>query len=207
MGILLGIALVIKGKSKLLKVKNRKEGLIITAIFLGLLIVTAPPISAEELAQSKAQMEQEKSQMETNAAQNEVEQKARNEDLARQKADTEAKIAKDKAGAESKKAEEEKALADPKVQEELKYQKWVNTQFSVWNGSNDELVKLVKQNLNDPDSFEHEKTQFANNKEHRFLTIKMTYRAKNAFGALILQNVTAMIDYESNEITIISTNS
>lgn len=85
-----------------------------------------------------------------------------------------------------------------------KYQAWIKSQFSVWDGSNRNLVDLVKEHLNDPKSFDHEKTTYKDMKDH--LIIKMTYRAKNAFGALILQNVTAKADYKTNVISIISQN-
>jgi len=85
-----------------------------------------------------------------------------------------------------------------------KYQAWIKEQFSAWDGSHRGLVDLVKKNLNDPKSFDHEETTYKDMKDH--LIVKMTYRAKNAFGGLILQNVTAKADYKTNTITIISQN-
>ena len=84
------------------------------------------------------------------------------------------------------------------------YQAWIKSQFSVWDGANTYLVDLVKKNLNDPKSFDHEETTYKDMGDH--LVVKMTYRAKNAFGALILQNVTAKTDYKTNEIIITSQN-
>lgn len=57
-------------------------------------------------------------------------------------------------------------------------------------------------------SFHRKKQQKALWKEDKgnYLIVKMTYRAKNAFGALILQNVTAKSDYKTDTITIISQN-
>lgn len=85
-----------------------------------------------------------------------------------------------------------------------KYQAWIKEQFSLWDGSNRPLVDLVEKHLNDPKSFEHEETTYKDMKDH--LIIKMTYRAKNSFGALILQNVTAKADYKTQTISIISQN-
>lgn len=85
-----------------------------------------------------------------------------------------------------------------------KYQAWIKSQFSVWDGANTHLVDLLKKNLNDPKSFDHEETTYKDMGDH--LIIKMTYRAKNAFGALILQNVTAKADYKAQTIEIISQN-
>jgi hypothetical protein len=88
--------------------------------------------------------------------------------------------------------------------EKEKYQKWIDNQFSAWDGSHKSLVDLITENLNDADSFEHVKTTYIDNGDG--LTIFMTYRAKNAFGAKILQNVTATSDYKTNYIKVISQN-
>lgn len=53
-------------------------------------------------------------------------------------------------------AAEEKIIADEKekvAQEER--QAWIENQFSWWDGKHTELSKLIKDNLNDSDSFEH----------------------------------------------------
>lgn len=117
----------------------------------------------------------------------------------------------EKAAADKKAAEEkalaEKAAADKKAAAEkaaADYKEWINNQFSAWDGSHIYLVKLVKENLNDPSSFKHVKTVYWD--KGNYLIVKMTYRAKNAFGALILQNVTAKSDYKTDTITIISQN-
>jgi hypothetical protein len=57
--------------------------------------------------------------------------------------------------------------------------------LSGWNGSQREVVSRIKSVLNDPKSFEHVETLVAPvvNGRHTF---KMTYRAKNGFGGLIL---------------------
>lgn len=85
-----------------------------------------------------------------------------------------------------------------------KYKAWVDAQFSFWDGHHTALVDLLKEHLNDPKSFEHVKTTYTDNGDS--LTIFMTYRAKNAFGGLVLQNVTATADYATNTIKIISSN-
>lgn len=91
-----------------------------------------------------------------------------------------------------------------KMENEIKFKKWIDGQFSIWDGSHNALVVLVKKNLNDPGSFKHDKTVYFEHKN--YITIVMTYRAKNAFGGLILQNVTAKSDYKTNTIKIISQN-
>jgi len=121
------------------------------------------------------------------------------------------KVLADKAAADKiisdKKAAEDKIIADAKAAEDKKiadYKAWVSSQFSSWDGSNTYLVKLIKENMNDPKSFEHVNTTYADKGD--YILVKMVYRGKNAFGGLILQNVTAKSDYKTNMISVISQN-
>lgn len=116
-----------------------------------------------------------------------------------------------KKAAEDKLAAKEKAMVDAasarqhaKVKKAADYKAWVDGQFDPWDGSNTYLVNLIKENMNDPGSFKHDKTVYWDMKT--YLIVKMTYRGKNAFGALILQNVTARSDYKTNTIKITSQN-
>jgi len=102
-------------------------------------------------------------------------------------------------------AEKAEVKADfERLYAQKQYQGWVKEQFSAWDGSHRALVDLLKKNLNDAKSFEHVETRYSDKGDH--LIIKMTYRAKNGFGGLVLQNVTAKSDYKTNEITITSQN-
>lgn len=113
----------------------------------------------------------------------------------------EAKIALEKKEAKEKLALEAKAKKDS---QKALYDEWVTSQFSAWNGSNIYLVDLIKENLNDNKSFKHVSTTYSNH--GTYLTIFMVYRASNAFGATILQNVTAKSDYKTNIISVIAQN-
>ena len=127
-------------------------------------------------------------------------------EAAEEKAEADQKAAEEKAEADQK-AAEEKAEADQIVAEAKEaedYQNWINSQFSAWDGSNTYLVKLIKENLNDPKSFEHVETVYSD--EGTYILVKMTYRANNAFGGLVLQNVTAKVDYETQYISVVSQN-
>ncbi|HBV85743.1 MAG TPA: hypothetical protein DEF42_03590 [Desulfosporosinus sp.] len=117
-----------------------------------------------------------------------------NEEATEEKRKAEAKAAEEKAAAEAK------AIADAQAD----YKAWVDGQFSAWDGSNRHLVSLLKDNLNDPKSFDHVETVYWDKGDH--LIIKMTYRAKNGFGGLVLQNVTGKSDYKTQTISIISQN-
>ena len=62
--------------------------------------------------------------------------------------------------------------------------------FSAWDGSHMELVRTVKAGMNDPSSFEHAKTVYTVS-ETGIVTVRMSFRGKNAFGALVLNAVEA----------------
>lgn len=52
----------------------------------------------------------------------------------------------------------------------------------VWDGSNRSLVKEVKSELRDPDSFEHENSWFSAPDHRGLVKVKMIFRSKNGFG-------------------------
>lgn len=86
-----------------------------------------------------------------------------------------------------------------KTEKEL-HQEWIEKQFSGWDGSHIELVKLVKNNLNDPKSFEHSETKFL--EYEGGIMVFMDYRAKNGFGALIKCSVSAFVDKDKNILIV-----
>ena len=120
------------------------------------------------------------------------------------KDDAAAKIIADKKAIEDKKIAAAKAIVDAQIAKKAAYQAWIDAQFSPWDGKHTYLVDLVKENLNDDKSFKHVETTYAD--KGTYLIIKMKYRAANAFGGIILQNVTAKADYKTNQITITSQN-
>lgn len=63
--------------------------------------------------------------------------------------------------------------------------------MSAWDGSHRELVRVVKENMNDPDSFEHVETQYKLYKDYAVLIMK--FRGNNAFGGKVLNSVTAKV--------------
>ena len=89
---------------------------------------------------------------------------------------------------------------EPKLTHEQIHDSWVKSQFSEWDGSNVALVDLVKQNLNDPKSFEHVDTSYI--RQNDDLLITMQYRANNIYGAKVLSKVTALASYKDNTVTI-----
>ena len=78
----------------------------------------------------------------------------------------------------------------------------INSQFSEWDESHPALSRLIKDNLNDPDSYEHAETLFRDDEDYIFVITK--YRAKNGFGAKVLNTVSAKVDFEGNVVEIVS---
>lgn len=76
--------------------------------------------------------------------------------------------------------------------------------LSSWNGSLPALVDLVKQSLNDPDSFKHIETGYIN--KGSYIEMRMIYSAKNAYNATIKGVIRAKVDFEGNVTEIISSN-
>lgn len=73
-------------------------------------------------------------------------------------------------------------------------------QFSSWDGSHSNLKKWVKNNMNDPKSFEHIETTYTDKGD--YLLVYMKYRGKNAFGAKVLQTVIGTVDLNGNVLSV-----
>lgn len=91
--------------------------------------------------------------------------------------------------------------AKPKTQAELRQEK-IDNQFSAWDGSHRNLETLIKQGMNDPDSYEHVKTTYLEQGDNLIVTTQ--FRGKNAFGGVVLNSVIAKTDLDGNVIKIIS---
>ena len=69
--------------------------------------------------------------------------------------------------------------------------------FSLWDGSYTPLENGVKQALDDPSSYEHVKTLYSlvyYGAKRPHMNLKMTYRAKNQYGALVKATIEVKID-------------
>ncbi len=75
----------------------------------------------------------------------------------------------------------------------------IQAQFDPWNGSNIYLVQAVKASMNDPSSFKHVNTSYYTDRKNRsIIHVVMQFRGKNAFGALVLNQVKANMDANGN---------
>ncbi|MCW6094559.1 hypothetical protein LAV60_15415 [Clostridium sporogenes] len=162
-----------------------------------------PKISAEEQARLDVEKKkaEEKAKVETQKKK-EAEEKAKQE-AAKKKAEDE----KRKQEEAKKKAEEEakKKAQKKEAEEKAKFDEWVKRQFSAWDGSHRELVKLVKENMNDAKSFEHMETRYSVD-GRKGIKVYMKFRGANAFGAKIINTVEAYANYKDNTITITKNN-
>lgn len=78
----------------------------------------------------------------------------------------------------------------------------IDNQFDDWDGSHPALTEMIKNNMNDPSSYEHVETRFKDENEHILVITK--FRGKNAFGAKVLNTVMAKVDLKGNVLEIVS---
>lgn len=78
--------------------------------------------------------------------------------------------------------------------------------MSGWDGSCPNLVKYIKSNLDDPESFEHVSTYYAPDLQHDCMVLSMQFRAKNRFGALVLSSVDARVAYDGTVLRVTQSN-
>jgi hypothetical protein len=91
--------------------------------------------------------------------------------------------------------------AAPKTQEEIRKEQ-IEKHFSAWDGSHRGLTEAIKRSMNDPSSYDHEKTVYWDKGDH--LVVQTTFRGKNAFGGVVINSVMAKVDLNGNVIEIIS---
>jgi hypothetical protein len=88
------------------------------------------------------------------------------------------------------------------AKEQKDLQEKIERQFNAWNGSHIGLTRFIKDNMNDPDSYDHIETRFRN--EGNSLYVVTKFRGKNAFGGMVINTVSARVDLDGNVLEIIS---
>lgn len=83
-----------------------------------------------------------------------------------------------------------------------KWDKWQAFHVSAWDGSCIPLERAIKKVLNDPSSYDHAETNYYLNDDTTIITVVTSFRAKNGFGALMLNSYTATYDLNGNLLTI-----
>ena len=78
----------------------------------------------------------------------------------------------------------------------------IEAQFSAWDGSHRNLSNYIKRIMNDPKSYDHAETRYADKGD--YLIVQTTFRGKNAFGGVVLQTVQAKVDLDGNILQILN---
>jgi len=76
--------------------------------------------------------------------------------------------------------------------------------LSAWNGSHRGVVNYLKDRLRDPDSFEHIETRITPVNTAGEHTLIMQYRARNGFGGMNVEYITATVQNDSCRATIVA---
>ncbi|WP_312363976.1 hypothetical protein [Sphingobacterium sp.] len=73
--------------------------------------------------------------------------------------------------------------------------------LSSWDGSLPPFVEIIKNNMNDPESFDHVNTYYLQSKKDSSdFIITMVYRGKNAFGAKIKGSNSCVYNVDTKQI-------
>ncbi len=92
----------------------------------------------------------------------------------------------------------------PKTPEQVRAEK-IEKQFSSFDGSHYKLTRLIKEAMHYPDSYEHVKTRHeCDTYTCETLLVRTSYRGQNAFGATVLNRVTARVDMDGNLLEVVS---
>jgi len=83
---------------------------------------------------------------------------------------------------------------------EKKKANFVDNCFSSLDGSCKALVNYIKENMNNPKSFEHVSTTYATTRDYAVVT--MTYRGTNGFGAIVTEQIKAKVSYDCEVLEI-----
>src|SRR5574343_1183699 len=93
--------------------------------------------------------------------------------------------------------EQKKALAAER-------DKLISAQFSQWDGAHHGLERFIKENMNDPDSYDHVRTVYWDKGD--YLIVKTTFRGNNAFGGKVLNSVKAEVSLDGKVLRVLKTN-
>lgn len=92
----------------------------------------------------------------------------------------------------------EKQALKQKDEHEKRLQEFEKKCLKGWDGEHRELVKLVKENMHNPKSFEHVETRYGVTGD--YAGIVMTYRGTNMYGAVVTNSIKAKVSLEDCSI-------
>lgn len=93
------------------------------------------------------------------------------------------------------------------IKKEMTIKEKIEKQFTSWDGSHIQLKKHIKNNLKDPNSFEHIKTTFTPEPlkdidGNEYISVTMEYRAKNSFWWYVVEKYKAFYSIEGLSIKV-----
>lgn len=77
----------------------------------------------------------------------------------------------------------------------------IKKQFSPWDGAHWKLGDVIEGAMNDPDSYEHDKTTYIDMGDH--IVVTTIYRGRNAFGGMVRGSVSAKVSIDVQIIEIV----
>ena len=96
----------------------------------------------------------------------------------------------------------DKSEVQPEEKHQSTKKELVESQFNSWDGSHRKLTELIKASMNDADSYEHVKTVWILDTDSTiYVTTK--FRGSNAFGAKVLNQISARFTVSGDIIEII----
>ena len=104
---------------------------------------------------------------------------------------------------DSAKIKSEELLAIQKAKDDsiLLRKSKIEENFSAWDGSHIGLTRFVKNNMNDPDSFDHIETRYFDNGDH--LVVTMRFRGANVYGGKVINTIMAKVSIDGDVLEII----
>ena len=84
---------------------------------------------------------------------------------------------------------------------ELSRKETVEEAFSAWDGSHLELTKVIKDDMHDAGSYEHVETLYWDKGD--YILVQTKFRGTNAFGAKVLDSVTAKCTVDGQVIELV----
>ncbi|EKT3964512.1 hypothetical protein AAIP55_001994 [Flavobacterium psychrophilum] len=76
----------------------------------------------------------------------------------------------------------------------------IQRQFAGFSGANRYVEDYIKENMNDPDSYEHIQTTYTD--KGSYIIVYTKFRGTNSFGAKIIQVATAKVDINGNVLSL-----
>ncbi len=85
-------------------------------------------------------------------------------------------------------------------EEDKRKKEMISECISDWEGSGIELTTYIKENMNDPDSYQHIKSShyYKNGK----LYVTTEFRGKNAFGGVVKEILSVAVDFNCNVVEV-----